>query len=382
MSEVAFVAVGDLMLNGEVSKAIEKKGLDFPFLNVISDLKKGDILIGNLETPLTRNREKVAWDYSKYAARRAIYLKGSLKGAAALRNAGFGVVSVANNHILDYGIEGATDTLTVLRKNGIRAVGFGLNSYRATTPVYMETKGVRFAFLACSFAYEATFFSAGGGPIGLYSMRKSLKKARETSNIVVVSLHIGIEFADSPSQSTIQLAHALIEKGADLVLCHHPHVLQKIERYKRGLIAYSLGNFVFDYDSFLKHHTEQEVQRARQSIILKCVFDKHGLTSFSFTPVLLNDDLQPTPIPETSELYKRIYARVNGCLRYERYLKATQSSSCKRLIEKQSLSARNEKTQVLSELVASLRRKDVKSIYILLRKTLERLYERTVVCRV
>ena len=368
------------MLNGEVSKTIEKKGVDFPFQNVVSELKKGDVLFGNLETPLTRNRQKVTWDYSKYAAQRAIYLKGSPKGAVGLRNAGFKVVSVANNHILDYGIEGATDTLTVLRKNGIRTVGFGWNSRQATTPVYMEAKGVRFAFLACSFAYEATFFSAGVAPIGLYSMRKPLEKARETSDIVVVSLHIGIEFADSPSQSAIQLAHALIDKGADLVLCHHPHILQKIERHKKGLIAYSLGNFVFDYGSFLKHHTEEEAQRARQSIILKCVFGKHGLTNSSLTPVLLNDDLQPTPVSETSKFHKRINATVNGCLRYERCPGATQGCHCQRFKEKKSSCARKEKAQALNVLVASLRRKDVKSLYILFRKILERLYERTVVC--
>lgn len=372
--QVTFAAVGDIMLDHEVSKIVERRGPDFPFLNVASELKEMDIVFGNLETPLTTCQEKVIWDFSKYGwdgRAKPIFLKGSPMAAIGLKNTGFNVVSIANNHILDYGIRGLSDTVTVLQKNGIMPVGFGRNTREATAPKSLEVKGVRFTFFACSFAYEATFFSPGVAPIGLWTLKKQVKKAREISDIIVVSLHLGIEFDESPSLLTIRFARSLIEIGADLVLCHHPHTLQKIETYKKGLIAYSLGNFVFDFDSFLKRartRTEKNVEKSRQSIILKCTISKHGLIDYYVIPVQLNNEFQPTVIPRNSKLGQRIIAKV----------KAPLSPCRSRFNKKESARARKEMVEALNGLAVNFRRKDFISLYILFRKILERLYERTV----
>ena len=368
--QVTFAAVGDIMLDHEVSEVIERRGPDFPFLNVASELKNADIVFGNLETPLTASQENVIWDFSKYGwngTAKPIFLKGSPMAAVGLKNTGFNVVSIANNHILDYGIKSLSDTLTVLHKNDIMPVGFGRNTREATAPKLLEVKGVQFAFFACSFAYEATFFSPGVAPIRLRTLKKQVKKAREISDIIVVSLHLGREFDESPSLATIRLARSLIATGANVVLCHHPHTLQKIETYEKGLIAYSLGNFLFDYHFFLEYTTEENAERCRRSIILKCTMSKHGLIDYSVIPVQLNNKFQPTLIPRNSRLGKRIVASV----------KAPLSPCYSRFNKRESTRARKEVTEALSGFAVNFRRKDFKSIYILIRKILERLYERT-----
>jgi len=371
--QVTFVAVGDIMLDHEVSKIIERRGPDFPFLNVASELKDADIVFGNLETPLTACRKNVIWDFSKHGwdgRAKPIFLKGSPMAAIGLKNTGFNVVSIANNHILDYGISGLRDTLTVLHKNDITPVGFGWNTREATAPKSLEVKGVRFTFFACSFAYEATFFSPGVAPIGLWTLKKQVKKTREISDIIVVSLHLGKEFSESPSLWTIRLARSLIEIGADTVLCHHPHTLQRIEMYKKGLIAYSLGNFVSDYHFFLEYTTKENAEKSRQSIILKCTVSKYGLVDYSVIPVQLNNKFQPTVIPRNSKLGEKIIAKV----------KAPLSPRPLRFNNKEPAHAHffKEIAQVSNGFAINFRRKDFKSLYILFRKILERLYERTV----
>ncbi|MCK4424513.1 CapA family protein [Candidatus Bathyarchaeota archaeon] len=366
--QVTFAAVGDIMFDHEVSKLMKRRGPDFPFLNVADELKDVDVVFGNLETPLTTCQKKVIWDFSKYGWRgtsKLIFLKGSPKVAIGLKNAGFNVVSIANNHILDYGIKGLSDTLVVLHKNGILPVGFGRNTRDATAPRLLEVKGVRFAFFACSWAYEATFFSPGVAPIRSRTLKKQVKKAREISDIIVVSLHLGKEFDESPSVATIRLTRSLIESGADIVLCHHPHVLQKIETYKKGLIAYSLGNFVFDYHAFLKNTTEDNAEKSRQSVILKCTLSKQGLISYATIPIQLNSEFQPTVVPRNSRLSQKIKAKVN----------AYQSLHRSSLDKKERKHMLEETTAIFNGLAVNLRRKkDLRSLYIFFEKTLDRLY--------
>jgi len=368
--QITLASVGDIMLDHEVSRVIERKGPDFPFLNVANELKDVDIVFGNLETPLTTCQKNVIWDFSKYGwsgapASELIFLRGSPRAAIGLKNTGFNIVSIANNHILDYGIRGLNDTLTVLHKNGILPVGFGRNINEAIAPKLLEVKGVRFAFFACSWAFNATFFSPGVAPIRLRTLKKQVKKAKEFSHIVVVSLHVGKEFDETPSVATIRLARSLIETGADIILCHHPHVLQRIETYRKGLIAYSLGNFVFDYHAFLKNKTEENAEKSRQSMILKCTISKQGLIGYSIIPIQLNSEFQPTVVPKSSKLSQQIIAKV----------KAHQSIHRSSFDEKELKDMLKQVIVIFNGLVVNLRRKkDFRSLYIFFEKTLDRLY--------
>jgi hypothetical protein len=95
-------------------------------------------------------------------------------------------------------------------------------------------------------------------------------------------------------------------------LCHDPHTLQKIETYKKGLIAYSLGNLMFDYHAFLKNHTKENAEKSRQNIILKCTMSKQGLIGYSIIPIQLNSEFQPTVVPRNSKLSQKIIAKVNA----------------------------------------------------------------------
>ncbi len=371
MSEpsVTLAAVGDVMLDNEMSRIIERRGPDFPFLNIVSALRDADLVFGNLETPLTTCQERVIWDFSKLGWKgksKPFFLKGPPMAAVGLKNAGFNVLSIANNHIMDYGTKGASETVAVLRKNGIIPVGFGMNAREAMAPKLLEAKGIRFAFLAGSSAYEATFFSPGAAPVGLWSLKKQVKKARKISDVTIVSLHVGEEFNESPSPLTVRLARGLIETGANVVLCHHPHTLQRIETYEKGLIAYSLGNFVFDYGGFLDYTTKENAERCRQSIILKCTISKYGIINHSIIPVQLDNNFQPTMISRTSRLGKVIAATV----------RAPPLPSYSGLDRRESQSARKEVIKALIGLTVNLRRKDFKSIYILIRKMLDRLYAR------
>jgi poly-gamma-glutamate synthesis protein (capsule biosynthesis protein) len=167
-----------------------------------------------------------------------------------LTGGGIDIVSIANNHIYDYGPRGLLDTISYLDSVGVRHVGAGRNSMEAHRPVIDTLRGREVAFLAYYGGGEAP--GAGRSSPGvarrdLAEVCRDIRSLRDgaSSRYIVVILHWGTERATSPDRSQVAFAHALIDAGADAVVGHHPHVLQGIERYGRGVIAYSLGNFLF-----------------------------------------------------------------------------------------------------------------------------------------
>jgi poly-gamma-glutamate synthesis protein (capsule biosynthesis protein) len=168
----------------------------------------------------------------------------------ALKGAGIGIVNIANNHVFDYGPEGLFDTISYLDSAGIHHVGAGRNREEAHRPVVLVIRGVRIGFLGYYGGGEAP--GAGRRNPGVARRKEEevvsdIRDLRDRRGVgyVVVNLHWGTENATVPSREQRALAHTLIDAGADAVVGHHPHVLQGIERYGRGVIAYSLGNFVF-----------------------------------------------------------------------------------------------------------------------------------------
>jgi len=242
--QATLMFVGDIILDRGVEYYIVKEGngdFSFPFLKIADYLKEADILVGNLETPVSDKGEKAGSIYS---------FRSDPKAIEGLVFAGFDILSVANNHAFDYGRPAFEDTLSRLKVAGISYIGGGFSEAEAHTPVIKEVNGTKIAFLEYtnlgSPHWEAKGVDSGISWLDKGRMEEDVKKAKEMADIVVVAFHYGEEYALEPNQFQKDISQAAIDAGADLVIGHHPHVVQPTERYKNGFIAYSLGNFVFD----------------------------------------------------------------------------------------------------------------------------------------
>jgi len=288
--------VGDILLDSSYLY-----DSSYPFKYIDKELKSADITVGNLECPIsTGGYPNPGKDPGAVAAGREFIFRGSPEMGKSLVTAGFDLVTLANNHSMDYSDEALLDTLDFLKKNNIKYVGAGKDIYEATGPAYFEVKGVKVAFLGYSeivpSGYNATEYYPG---IAVGRMEYDgatfdgdVKKAAEKADIVIVLFHWGEErnfYADSWQQ---ELAYRAVDMGADLVIGSHPHVLQGIEKYKGSIIAYSLGNFVFG-----------SCGDSAETIILKCSFKGKELSSLECIPVCINSG---KPAPATGETKGRI----------------------------------------------------------------------------
>ncbi len=240
--ERVLVFVGDVMVGRGVASQIEKhKDFNFPFLKVAGFLQGADLVFGNLEGPISNRGTKQGSEYS---------FRFDPQVSQALQTAGFDVLSLANNHILDYGPEALVDTVDYLRKMRIESVGAGVDYSEANEAKILQVGGMKVAFLAYTNLYpkslSATPDGAGISDSDPESVKEAVKSAKEKADFVVVSWHWGDEYKIRANELQRKMAREMIEAGADIVVGHHPHVPEEIEQYKQGWIFYSLGNFVFD----------------------------------------------------------------------------------------------------------------------------------------
>lgn len=202
-----------------------------------------DLTIGNLETPVTHG--------GTGAADKTYVYKSSPKALQAMSAAGFDAVNLANNHILDQGVEGLVDTLTYLNDYGIAHAGAGMNGTEAYEPAYFERKGMKIALLGFSRVVPVASWKADGNRAGVAEAYDStraiaaIQSARKKADLVIVVAHWGEERVSTPNADQTRLAHEFVDAGADLIIGGHPHVLQGLEYYKGKWIAYSTGNFIF-----------------------------------------------------------------------------------------------------------------------------------------
>ena len=199
----------------------------------------------NFECPVTTRGRKIRKPYNFRMHPRFL---------SAFASAGIDVVNLANNHIYDYGKAGLFDTISYLDSVGIRHVGAGRNAGQAHRPVVIHARGRRIALLGYyggGEAPKATRRSQGVADRRIEDIQSDVGRIRreKTADYIVVNLHWGVEKAEIPDSDQIEFAHEVIDAGVDLVVGHHPHVLQGIERYKSGVIVYSLGNLVFGGNS-------------------------------------------------------------------------------------------------------------------------------------
>jgi AmmeMemoRadiSam system protein B len=238
----SIILVGDIMLSRGIEKIMqEKNDYNFPFARISDFLHSSNLVVGNLETPISNRGESSGNLYSFRAEPRVVI---------GLKNAGFSVLSLANNHIFDYGKEALVDTLHHLKKAGIDYVGVGMNFSEAHQGVTKEINGTEIAFLSYTNLLLKNAAAKKNSPGISYldpeQMVSDIVRAKKNADLVIVSFHFGQEYQTKHSLLQEQIAKKAIEAGACLVVGHHPHVVQEIEKYRNGYIAYSLGNFVFD----------------------------------------------------------------------------------------------------------------------------------------
>ncbi len=257
--DLKIVAVGDILLGRSVKLRAEKQPTRYiyPFEKSAEILKQGDIVFANLEESITSSQKGLTPidKGGKYV------LKNEPEAIEGIKYAGFNLFSLANNHILDYYEKGLLDTIDVLDKNGIVHAGAGKNLDEARQLKIIEKKGQKIGLLAYTdmawvtykgnppLSFIATKEKSGVAPTQLDYIKEDIEKARSEVDILIVSLHWGIEYTYEPTAKQIDLAHQIIDSGADMILGHHTHRFQSIEIYKDKPIFYSLGNFIFDQNN-------------------------------------------------------------------------------------------------------------------------------------
>lgn len=243
-ASVTISFVGDVLLGSTVENLLSQHGYHYPYQDVQSLLQASDFTVANLETPIT-TRGTPEED-------RSFVYRSSPEVLPAFKEAGFDLVALANNHMMDYGVVGLTDTLDYLDEIGIHRVGAGRDVEEAFRPFIWESDGMSIAFLNFTRVVPSGDWKAGHEfPEGLadtYNHNppvEAIAKAKAEADLVIVLAHWGEERNDEFNEIQQDLARRYIDAGADLIVGSHPHVLQGFEQYQGKWIAYSLGNFIF-----------------------------------------------------------------------------------------------------------------------------------------
>ena len=266
----------------------EDEAFRFPFAKVKKYFGESDISIVNLEGALT--------NYSR-AVPKKFNFKGDPKYARCLVEGSIDIVNLANNHLMDYYEKGALDTFNALDKQGVLYCGAGRNIDDAKELRVIRKEGVDVGFLGYAKVgrgYPAKGNSAGTNPFNRNSTFSEIKEAKDYCDVLVVSCHWGIERDSFPTREDVNDGRKMVDSGADVIFGHHPHVIQGIEEYNKGLVCYSLGNFVFGGNSF---------PADKDSMIVRAEMGKEGFRDYSVVPVITHPAsrvFQPY-VPEDSE---------------------------------------------------------------------------------
>ncbi|MDW7774303.1 MAG: CapA family protein [Desulfobulbaceae bacterium] len=274
---IRLVAVGDIFLGEHpvtlghgVTSISRQYGCDFLFEKIKSYLE-GDIVCGNLEGIISpKNPEE----------------KGILKEifwgdptcAGAMREAGINCLFLANNHTAQHGRDALQRTCDLLDENDLKWTGFNPANPIRPIPAIFKVNGFTTSLLAYCDTQQYKLDTPLLPLIDFDNIKQDIDKAKTEADIIIISLHWGDEFINYPSPYQVELAHKIIDAGAHLILGHHPHIMQTVEQYKHGLIAYSLGSFIKDLWP----------RKLRESTILRCEINASGITKFDLVPILIH----------------------------------------------------------------------------------------------
>jgi poly-gamma-glutamate synthesis protein (capsule biosynthesis protein) len=239
---VTIAGAGDVNFGDGVAPYLSSGGVDYPWESASAVFTNADLGFVNLECCISSDGSPVPG--------KEFTFRGPADSAEGLPRAGVRVVSLANNHSKDFGTGALLETFAHLKENEVAYCGAGNNAAEAYSPAVLTAHGRKVAFLAFTGVVPDGWPATETGPGCAITfdhdrVASAIREAKAKGDYVVVSFHWGIELATSPDADQRELAHLAVDNGADLVLGHHPHVVQGLELYRNRLIAYSLGNFVF-----------------------------------------------------------------------------------------------------------------------------------------
>lgn len=245
--------VGDMMFGRNVQTVVDNKGYDFLFREVEPYFKASDYNTGNFENPILLKDESEYEFENDLTEMKSIFLHAEADVAPYLESINFTTINLANNHLMDYGAVGLTETLDTFAETSITPVGAEYNKTKSGQFHYAEYDGYKVATLgATDVGYQWGFSTnrqAGANKIRLNDLLLTVKEESQkegSADLIIVHTHWGVEYDSSPNPRQQDIGRALVDAGADIIIGHHTHTLQPVEIYKGKVIFYSLGNFVFD----------------------------------------------------------------------------------------------------------------------------------------
>lgn len=285
---VTLLFTGDIMLGRVVESLMERNGDTYPFKGVYTLLQDADVTIGNFEGSVPELHEKTE-PYTFQFSVREEYLE-------VLKNVGFDVLSFANNHAYDFGKAGFSHTLLTCAKYHVVCAGnpqtVTENSYYIQT---VDDHKIGYLFLNAVF-----------NTVDQNALTESIHLLQQKTDFVIAYVHWGNEYEHTHSKEQEVLAHALVDAGTDLVVGHHPHVVQDVEMYNERLIVYSLGNFIFD------QYFSDEVM---EGMLLEVTLGAHTVRYVFRGVTSKNTKSQPHPMDEEAE--QELFARVLKSIDHE-----------------------------------------------------------------
>ena len=276
MSSCQFIFTGDLSITGIFQqKIIENKEIfDVTIKNI---LKKNDILVCNLEGPVTQKPNLL---------RKDIRVVSPIGGIKYLTERNFNIFNLGNNHIFDCGLEGFLDTIELINSHNAKYFGAGTNIEDASKPLYVKKDNLKFALISVSHleGLIASKKAPGVFYFKKYSLlKKRISEARHNADWVILNFHGGEEYTTIPMPLRRKILHKLTKLDIDLIICHHSHVFQGYETINNTLIFYSLGNLIFDIDALKNKEFTYE------GALLKIYFNKKEY-NFEFIPIQIDID--------------------------------------------------------------------------------------------
>lgn len=280
-SRVCISGLGDLMLSGEWDLGRTYEHPSNPFRD-LAGILADDIVFVNLETTVLGDAGHIPKSPRVFARAKTIRF-----ALSALRA---NVANLANNHTFDGYLAGFNAVRRILDEQGVRYLGAGRNASEAAAPLILDNHGIRFGWLAYTSSATVPSHVATGDSYGVNILQESkvladLDELHPVVDHVVVSLHWGVEYCHLPSPEQIKFAHQLVDHGASLILGHHAHVVQGLERHGRGLIVYNLGNAT-TMDHYIDGRLAiRQTPRTRSSFVVRAEFTKKSLVDFDVIPI-------------------------------------------------------------------------------------------------
>jgi poly-gamma-glutamate synthesis protein (capsule biosynthesis protein) len=286
------IFTGDILLHSGYNKIASEKSPAFVFEKISGFLQEADLRVGNLETVLSNKGTPKAE-------------KGCLRGderyIQELRNTGFDVLSLANNHSFDFGLDAYDDMILKLQTAGIHTVGAGHNLKESRKVLNVPIEDVLLGFLAYSSRLTngynyATPSSPGVALLNEKHIIEDIVKYKKDVDHIIVLLHWGVEYSPYPTPDQIRIAHTIIDAGASILVGHHPRIIQGFEKYNSGFIFYSLGNFCHTdvyWQGLNKLYQSTLTSADRELMALKLKLSKAGIEDMEIIPLWLNEQGQP-----------------------------------------------------------------------------------------